>query len=106
VENFMTKRNRRLEPIEREMLRKMAVEKSVQNLDERIARQSDKTPLPTQPRQAAKPVGIRQPCKRQVYTTEETAKATVKKFKAFGIIGEIERCPICGFLHIKELRIE
>jgi len=62
-------------------------------------------PRPKFPRQGGQAVGQRKPCKRQVYTgkleAENTARMLADKHIA---AAEVERCPICGMLHLIELR--
>jgi hypothetical protein len=102
----MYKRKGRLNTDEISLLKNKPVEKSEEILDELIAKQSDKRVISEMPRKGGVPAdGRPQSCRRQVYATQEVAEMTVARLRKSKILGEIERCKFCGFLHIKELRM-
>jgi hypothetical protein len=43
-------------------------------------------------------------CNRQVFTDKSVAESTLRALREFGVIGEVERCKICGHVHILEAR--
>ena len=89
---------------------KVPVQNSVENeceyFDYMVDRQSDKTPIVEPPKQGGIPADTREKCTRQVFASKSVAESTVAELRKKGVftMGLIERCKICGMLHVKELR--
>ncbi len=43
------------------------------------------------------------PCERQVFTDESAAQRTANALKTVGVDSSVERCELCGFVHLKEI---
>jgi len=89
---------------------KVPVQNSVGNeenyYDFLVDKQSDKAPIMEPPKQGGTPREGREKCTRQVYASKAIAENTVAQLRKTGVItmGLIERCKVCGMLHVKEIR--
>jgi hypothetical protein len=63
-----------------------------------------KGPHPKPCRIGGTPRGLRRPCRRQVYTEAAVAENTARMLAKLKVAAEVERCGICGMLHLVEMR--
>ncbi len=61
-------------------------------------------PHPKPCRIGGTPRGPRRPCRRQVYTEAAVAENTARMLAGLKVAAEVERCGICGMLHLVEMR--
>lgn len=60
---------------------------------------------PTYPRVGGQPPGHRRQCRRQVYSERGVAENTARVLAERKIaVAEVERCSVCGMLHLLELK--
>ena len=64
----------------------------------------DTSPLGENPKQGGNTDEDRASCRRQVYATTEVAKRAVIQLEALGYKPKVERCDLCGLLHVAELK--
>lgn len=48
--------------------------------------------------------GTRPACKQQVYSEEIVAQTMATHLLKLGVDASVEHCPLCGMIHVKELR--